>query len=120
MLRTIACFAMLLLCGSACADKDDGDATVSSQKSPRVVPSSKFTGEELKVVRRLERYETSSGFAMSYRTARCVARGLVKELGIVRLRTGGFLTKDLRVSENWHMPPLDANTYADVWLACGD
>ena len=111
MTRTFACLAALLLCATGCGDNDDG-------AQPPAVDQP--TAEEVTVVvKRLEEF-LAFGYEATPRTSRCIAKGLVEEIGIERLQSGGAVNKNLRVRDEWHLPKADANILADVWLGCED
>ena len=110
MTRTLAYLAALLLCAAGCGDNNDGRA--------RHGATDNRTAEETTAVKRLEKFFSENGYETTPHIPRCIATGLVNEVGIERLQSGNALTKNLRVRYEWHLPRDDANTMADVWLRC--
>ena len=110
MTRTCACLAALLLSATGCGDNDEGAQDPTVDRS---------TAEVTMVVKRLEKF-FEFGYEATSRIPTCIATGLVDEVGIERLQSGGALDKNLRVRDEWHLPRTDANMMADVWLACED
>jgi len=109
MTQTFICLAALLLCATGCGDNDHGAHHAAADDPP--------TAEEMQATKRLEK-SLAFGYETTPQIPRCIATGLVNEVGIERLQTGGALDKNRRVREEWHLPQTDANTMADVWLGC--
>ena len=112
MTRMAVVVAALLLCATACGDENAAAPAPAAVDHPT-------TAEEAAVVKRLADHFWY-GFESTPEIPRCIATGLVNEVGIERLESGRALDKRLRVRDEWHLPKADANTVADVWLRCED
>jgi hypothetical protein len=111
---TCACVAVLLASTTGCAG-DEARPSGRGAASAGVEVSRTPTSQDRRAVAHLESYFRSTA---SRRTARCLALGLVREIGTRQLQLGGVLGDNVAVEEDWRLPRAEANAFADVWMAC--